>query len=118
MVHGPVWLDAFPGDDRFGEYAIGQVQFAWEAWRAARPERSAVGRLISLAADCAQRKPLRGLEPLTEMKHIGRRQFGRAYEQVDEAVRKMACDIRDAADAIGKVVTPLDVPRNTPIVEA
>jgi hypothetical protein len=30
----------------------------------------------------------------------------------------VACDIRDAADAIGKVVTPLDVPRNTPIVEA
>ena len=83
-----------------GEYLNGHVQFAWCAWQSARPKRAAVGRLINLAADCAQRKPLRGLEPLTEVTHIGHRQFGRAYALADEAVRQLACDLRDAADAL------------------
>lgn len=73
----------------------------WEAWKAARASLNGVrNTLVQLAADCAQRKPLRGLEPLTEVTHIGHRQFARAYEQVDEAVRKLACDLRDAADAL------------------
>lgn len=83
-----------------GEYIIGHVQFAWCAWQAAMPKRAAIGRLINLAADCAMRRPLRALEPLTEVTHIGHRQFGRAYEQADEAVRQLACDLRAAADAL------------------
>src|SRR5574343_515074 len=88
------------GPDGLEVYDDPRTHAAWWAWQAARPKRAAVGRLINLAADCAQRKPLRGLEPLTEVTHIGHRQFARAYEQVDEAVRKLACDLRDAADAL------------------
>lgn len=97
---GPLYIRDMPGSERLGEYVNGHVQFAWEAWQAARPKRAAVGRLINLAAECAQSKPLRGMEPLTEVAHIGRRQFGRAYAQADEAVRKLACDLRGVADAL------------------
>lgn len=83
-----------------GEYVNGHVQFAWCAWQAARPNREAMGKLIQLAAECAQRKPLRGLEPLTEVTHIGHRQFGRAYAEADESVRLLACALRDVADAL------------------
>ena len=76
------------------------AHLAFKAWCKARPKRVVVGRLINLAADCAQRKPLRGLEPLTEATHIGHRQFGRAYELADEAVRQLACDLCGVADAL------------------
>lgn len=73
---------------------------AFQAWRAARPKREDVGRLVNLAAECAQRKPLRALEPLTEVSHIGHRQFGRAYAGADEAVRLLAIELRRVADAL------------------
>ena len=73
---------------------------AFQAWRAARPKRADVGRLVNLAAECAQRKPLRDLEPLTEASHIGHRQFARAYAGADEAVRLLAIELRRVADAL------------------
>lgn len=88
------------GSERLGEYVSGHVQFAWDAWRAARPKRDKVGRLINLAADCAQRKPLRSLAPLTEATHIGHRQFGRAYDQADDALAVLSQDLRAAIDAL------------------
>jgi hypothetical protein len=73
---------------------------AFQAWRAARPKRAEIGRLVNLAAECAQRKPLRTLEPLTGVSHIGHRQFGRAYAGADEAVRLLAIELRRVADAL------------------
>ena len=73
---------------------------AWDAWQAARPPRHEIGQLLNLAADCAQRKPLRSLEPLTEASHIGHRQFARAYAGADEAVRLLAIELRRVADAL------------------
>ncbi len=72
----------------------------WEAWRAARPPRHEIGRLVNLAADCAQRKPLTSLAPLTVASHIGHRQFGIAYAGADEAMRQLAIELRRVADAL------------------
>lgn len=83
-----------------GEYQHGHVHFAWAAWQEARPPRHEIGRLVNLAAQCAQRKPLLALEPLTEASHIGHRQFARAYAGADEAVRLLAIELRRVADAL------------------
>ena len=88
------------GSERLGEYVNSHVQFAWEAWQSARPKRDKVGRLINLAADCALRKPLRSLAPLTEATHIGHRQFGLAYDQADDALAVLSQDLRSAIDAL------------------
>lgn len=83
-----------------GCYLNKSAGMAWDAWQAARPKRSAIGRLINLAADCALRKPLRALAPLTEATHIGHRQFGRAYDQADDALAVLSQDLRAAIDAL------------------
>jgi len=73
---------------------------AWDAWQAARPKRVAVGAIVNVAAALAQRKPLRALEPLTEVSHIGHRQMARAYAQADEDTRLLACKPADAVRAL------------------
>lgn len=73
---------------------------AWDAWQAARPKRAAVGAIVNVAAELAQRKPLRALEPLTEVSHIGHRQMARAYAQADEDTRLLACKLADAVRAL------------------
>ena len=83
-----------------GRYEKETHQLAWLAWQAARPKRSAIGRLINLSADCALRKPLRSLAPLTEATHIGHRQFGRAYDRADDALAVLSLDLRAAIDAL------------------
>lgn len=83
-----------------GCYLNRSAGMAWDAWQAARPKRSAIGRLINLAADCALRKPLRSLAPLTEATHIGHRQFGRAYDQADDALAALSQELRAAIDAL------------------
>ena len=72
----------------------------WDAWQAARPKRAAVGAIVNVAADLAQRKPLRALDPLTEVSHIGRRQMARAYAQADEDTRLLAVKLADAVRAL------------------
>lgn len=63
-------------------------------------ERDALRKAgIEFAAALAQRKPLRALSHLSEVSHIGHRQFARAYEQADEDTRLMAIALREAIDA-------------------
>ena len=62
--------------------------------------RQALAALMGLAAECAQRKPLRAFEDFTEATHIGHRQFGRAYERADEDVRMLAVRLRAVFDAL------------------
>ena len=82
------------------EYTNGHVQFAWCAWQAARPRHDKVGAIVNVAAELAQRKPLRALEPLTEVTHIGHRQMARAYSQADEDTRLLAVKLADAVRAL------------------
>jgi len=92
--------DAYPDSERYGEYVLGHVEFAWCAWQAARPKRDKVGAIVNVAAELAQRKPLRALEPLTEVTHIGHRQMARAYRQADEDTRLLAVKLADAVRAL------------------
>ena len=62
--------------------------------------REALAALMAIAAECAQRKPLRGFEELTEATHIGHRQFRRAHEQADEDVRMLAVRLRAVFDTL------------------
>lgn len=63
-------------------------------------ERDALRKAgIEFAAALAQRKPLHALSHLSEVTHIGHRQFARAYEQADEDTRLMAIALREAIDA-------------------
>lgn len=88
------------GSERLGEYVNGHVQFAWDAWQAARPKRDKVGAIVNVAAELAQRKPLRAMEPLTEVSHIGHRQMARAYAKADEDTRLLAIKLADAVRAL------------------
>ena len=97
---GALYIRDMPGSERLGEYVNGNVQFAWEAWQAARPKRDKVGAIVNVAAELAQRKPLRALEPLTEVTHIGHRQMARAYNQADEDTRLLAVKLVDAVHAL------------------
>ena len=94
-----LYIRDMPGSERL-EYVNGHVQFAWDAWQAARPKRDKVGAIVNVAADLAQRKPLRALEPLTEVTHIGHRQMARAYSQADEDTRLLAVKLADAVRAL------------------
>lgn len=62
--------------------------------------REALAALMVIAAECAQRKPLRGFEELTEAIHIGHRQFGSAHEKADEDVRMLAVRLRAVFDTL------------------
>jgi hypothetical protein len=83
-----------------GCYLNRDAGLAWDAWQAARPKRAAVGAIVNVAADLAQRKPLRALDPLTEVSHIGHRQMARAYAQADEDTRLLAVKLADAVRAL------------------
>jgi hypothetical protein len=97
---GALYIRDMPGSERLGEYVNGHVQFAWDAWQAARPKSDKVGAIVGVAAALAQRKPLRALDPLTEVTHIGHRQMARAYAQADEDTRLLACKLADAVRAL------------------
>ena len=98
--HQQLYRRDIPGSERFGEYANTHVEFAWQAWKAARPPRDSVGAIMNVAAELAQRKPLRALEPLTEATHIGHRQMHRAYSQADKDTRLLAVKLADAVRAL------------------
>jgi hypothetical protein len=85
-----------------GEYTMGNIEFAWQAWRDARPKRAAVGRLINLAAEMAQHRPIRGLEALVERsgRTLGRRALEFTLEATEESITKMAHDIAGAVRAL------------------
>lgn len=83
-----------------GRYEKETHQLAWLAWKAARPKRPAVGAIVNVAAELAQRKPLRALDPLTEASRIGRLQMARAYAQADEDTRLLAIKLADAVRAL------------------
>lgn len=89
-----------PGSERAGEYVLGNVEFAWQAWQAARPKRDKVAAIYNVASALAQRKPLDALAPLTEVTHIGHRQMARAYSQADEDTRLLAVKLADAVRAL------------------
>lgn len=72
--------------------------------------REALAALMVIAAECAQRKPLRGFEELTEATHIGHRQFGRAHEQADEAVRMLAVRLRAVFDTLAAALATQPAP--------
>jgi hypothetical protein len=73
---------------------------AWAAWQAARPKRAAVGAIVNVAAELAQRKPLDPFDNMTEATHIGHRQFDRVYRQADEKVRLLAIKLANAVRAL------------------
>jgi len=63
-------------------------------------EREARIGIMQIAADLAQRKPLRSLFHLEDCTHIGHRQFRAAFEPADEACRLMSIRLRDCLDAL------------------
>ena len=75
---------------------------AWDAWQAARPKRAAVGTLINVAAELAQRKPIRALDVLSERsgRTLGRRAMDDAIESAHDALARAAMRIADAARAL------------------
>ena len=84
------------------EYELERVQLAWCAWRAARPNRAAVGSLINIASEIAQRKPLRALDLLADNagRTLGRRALGDALEGAHDNLARTAMRISDAARAL------------------
>ena len=85
-----------------GRYEKDTHNLAWLAWQAARPKRAAVGRLINLAAELAQHRPIRGLEALAERsgRTLGRRALEFTLEATEESLSKMAHDIAGAVRAL------------------
>jgi hypothetical protein len=97
---GALYIRDMPGSERLGEYVNGHVQFAWEAWQAARPKRDKVGAIVNVAAALAQRKPLQAFGEFEDATRIVHRQFGRAYSQADEDTRLLAVKLADAVQAL------------------
>jgi len=77
--------------------------------------REALAALMVIAAECAQRKPLRGFEELTEATHIGHRQFGRAHEKADEDVRMLAVRLRAVFDTLAAALATQPAQPSAPI---
>lgn len=63
-------------------------------------QHAAMSRLIELAAECAQRKPLQAFVHLTDATHIGHRQFAAAHSEADDAVRILAIELRKVWDSL------------------
>lgn len=95
-----LYIRDMAGSERLGEYVNGHVQFAWEAWQAARPKRDKIGAIVNVAAALAQRKPLGAFCELEDATHIGHRQFSRAYSKADEETRLLAVKLADAVRAL------------------
>ena len=88
--------------DADGDYIENRPGAAWEAWQAARPKRPAVGSLINIAAELAQRKPIRALDVLSERsgRTLGRRAMDDAIEAAHDNLARTAMRISDAARAL------------------
>ena len=67
-------------------------------------QHAAMSRLIELAAECAQRKPLQAFVHLTDATHIGHRQFAAAHSEADDAVRILAIELRKVWDSLRTAV--------------
>lgn len=74
-------------------------------------QHAAMSRLIELAAECAQRKPLQAFVHLTDATHIGHRQFAAAHSEADDAVRILAIELRKVWDSLR---TPTAAPAAQP----
>lgn len=74
-------------------------------------QHAAMSRLIELAAECAQRKPLQAFVHLTDATHIGHRQFAAAHSEADDAVRILAIELRKVWDSLR---TPAAAPAAQP----
>jgi len=79
-------------------------------------EREARIGIMQIAADLAQRKPLRSLFHLEDCTHIGHRQFRAAFEPADEACRLMSIRLRDCLDALASR-TPSPATEGPPLPE-
>jgi len=66
--------------------------------------RAVLSRIIELAAECAQRKPLAAFDALRGTSHIGHRQFAAADSRADEAVRLLAIELRKVADSLSAAI--------------
>ena len=85
-----------------GHYEKETHPLAWLAWQAARPKRAAVGTLINIAAELAQRKPVRALDILSERsgRTLGRSSMDDAIEAAHDRLAQIACRIVAAARAL------------------
>jgi hypothetical protein len=90
-----------PNSDLSG-YQDTHTQGQWEAWQAARPKRAEVGALINIAAELAQRKPIRALDVLSERsgRTLGRRAMDDAIESAHDSLVRAAMRIVNAARAL------------------
>lgn len=75
-----------------------------------RPDRKATSYLINLAAWLLTGGPTRPIDLLEENTHIGHRQFSRAHEQMHEALRLKAIEIRNFADGLASAPQPAAKP--------
>ena len=83
-----------------GCYMNPKAGVAWDAWTAARPGRGAVGRLVNLAADLVNAKPMREFDALTEARQIGCRQFERAHDKTRRALQLLGTQMYEAVRAL------------------
>ena len=83
-----------------GGYMDPKVGVAWDAWIAARPGRAAVGRLVNMAADMVNAKPMREFESLAEARQIGCRQFERAYDKTRRSLQLLGIQLAEVARAL------------------
>ena len=85
-----------------GRYEKETHQLAWLAWQASRPKRAAVGTLINIAAELAQRKPVRALDILLERsgRTLGRRAMDDAVKAAHNSLAQIACRIVAAVRAL------------------
>ncbi len=78
------------------------VGMAWDAWQAARPKRSDVGRLVNLAAKLIATDTLRKLWHLEEEsgRTLGRRALSDALADADEKLKLAAIELARVARAL------------------
>jgi len=85
-----------------GCYLNRSAGMAWDAWQAARPKQSEVGRLVNLSAKLLHPDTLRKLWRLEEEsgRTLGRRALSAALEDADEKLKLLAIELRRVADAL------------------
>ncbi len=79
------------------------------AWEASPDERGPRYKIMEIAAELAQRKPIAAFCHLEDNTHIGHRQFRGAFDMADEACRLLAIRLRDALDALS--ASPTQAPK-------
>ena len=83
-----------------GCYMNVKAGVAWDAWQAARPSRAGIGRLVNMAADMVNAKPMREFDALTEARQIGCRQFERAHDKTRRSLQLIGIQLAEVARAL------------------